>query len=123
MRPLVSYDDITSVEERVNSAVPSFAMKRKRSSANSAMRPEVRAECSSDVMDDELEVVDAEESRELTYEEIWDDSALINAWNAAAEEYEVFIHFFFAHVLLTLSQMYHGTDKNWKTEPVHKSPL
>jgi hypothetical protein len=32
---------------------------------------------------------EGEESRELTYEEIWDDSALINAWNAATEEYEV----------------------------------
>jgi hypothetical protein len=30
-----------------------------------------------------------EESRELTQEEIWDDSALIEAWNAATEEYEV----------------------------------
>jgi len=48
-----------------------------------------------------------EESRELTYEEIWDDSALINAWNAATEEYE----------------SYHGTDKGWKKEPVNKSPL
>jgi hypothetical protein len=30
------------------------------------------------------------ESRVLTVEEIWDDSALINAWNTATEEYEVF---------------------------------
>ena len=30
-----------------------------------------------------------EESRELTHEEIWDDSALIDAWNSAAAEYEV----------------------------------
>lgn len=30
-----------------------------------------------------------EESRELTHEEIWDDSALIEAWNSAAAEYEV----------------------------------
>lgn len=30
-----------------------------------------------------------EESRELTYEEIWDDSALIHAWNSATAEYEV----------------------------------
>jgi hypothetical protein len=30
-----------------------------------------------------------EESRELTHEEIWDDSALIAAWDAANEEYEV----------------------------------
>ena len=30
-----------------------------------------------------------EESRELTHDEIWDDSALIDAWNSAAAEYEV----------------------------------
>jgi hypothetical protein len=45
--------------------------------------------------DDDVSVVKAEgelqeeNSRELTYEEIWDDSALIDAWNAATEEYEV----------------------------------
>ncbi|RXW16517.1 hypothetical protein EST38_g9338 [Candolleomyces aberdarensis] len=48
-----------------------------------------------------------EESRELTQEEIWDDSALINAWDAAMEEYEAF----------------NGPDKSWKNEPVFKSPL
>ncbi|PIL29912.1 hypothetical protein GSI_07822 [Ganoderma sinense ZZ0214-1] len=48
-----------------------------------------------------------EESRELTHEEIWDDSALIDAWNSAAAEYEAF----------------HGTGKKWKQEPVKKSPL
>jgi hypothetical protein len=53
------------------------------------------------------EEIEEEESRELTYEEIWDDSALINAWNAATEEYEA----------------YHGSNKNWKQEPVNKSPL
>jgi hypothetical protein len=30
-----------------------------------------------------------EESRELTHDEIWDDSALIDAWNSATAEYEV----------------------------------
>ena len=30
-----------------------------------------------------------EESRELTHEEIWDDSALVNAWDSAMAEYEV----------------------------------
>ena len=30
-----------------------------------------------------------EESRELTYDEIWDDSALIAAWESATAEYEV----------------------------------
>ena len=30
-----------------------------------------------------------EESRDLTHDEIWDDSALIEAWNSATAEYEV----------------------------------
>ena len=50
---------------------------------------------------------EGEESRELTHEEIWDDSTLINAWEAATEEYEA----------------YNGPDKGWKREPVNKSPL
>ena len=32
-----------------------------------------------------------EESRELTHDEIWDDSALITAWESATAEYEVII--------------------------------
>jgi hypothetical protein len=44
-----------------------------------------------EVEDGEANETEHEESRELTYEEIWDDSALIDAWNAAAEEYEVCI--------------------------------
>ncbi|KAJ7743814.1 hypothetical protein B0H16DRAFT_1560691 [Mycena metata] len=47
------------------------------------------------------------DSRYLTAEEIWDDSALIDAWDAATEEYEAL----------------NGPDKGWKKEPVHKSPL
>ena len=37
----------------------------------------------------EEEYYEEEESRELTHDEIWDDSALIDAWNSAAAEYEV----------------------------------
>jgi len=48
-----------------------------------------------------------EESRELTHEEIWDDSALVDAWESAMEEYKA----------------YHGLEKDWKKEPVKKSPL
>ncbi|KAJ7151738.1 hypothetical protein C8R46DRAFT_1122965 [Mycena filopes] len=47
------------------------------------------------------------DSRYLTSEEVWDDSALIDAWDAATEEYEAL----------------NGPDKGWKKEPVHKSPL
>lgn len=48
-----------------------------------------------------------EESRDLTHEEIWDDSALVNAWESAMEEYKA----------------YHGGADAWKREPVKKSPL
>jgi len=48
-----------------------------------------------------------EQSRELTHEEIWDDSALVEAWNAATEEYEAL----------------NGPGKSWKEDPVHKAPL
>lgn len=43
----------------------------------------------------EEEEEEEEESRELVHEEIWDDSALIDAWNSATAEYEVcsFVHF------------------------------
>ena len=33
-----------------------------------------------------------EESRALTHDEIWDDAALIDAWNSAEAEYEVPFH-------------------------------
>ena len=43
-----------------------------------------------DVEDEKVATDDEEEeSRELNHEEIWDDSALIDAWNSAAAEYEV----------------------------------
>jgi hypothetical protein len=42
-----------------------------------------------ELLDDEKAEGSFEESRELTHDEIWDDSALIDAWDAATEEYEV----------------------------------
>lgn len=44
---------------------------------------------------------DEEESRELTHTEIWDDSALIDAWESAVAEYEVRATVFFNALLLT----------------------
>ncbi|KAG8220224.1 hypothetical protein J3R82DRAFT_1261 [Butyriboletus roseoflavus] len=76
---------------------------------------EEEGECSDEpvVEGDEAVDMDAErekeeeESRALTHEEIWDDAALIDAWNSAEAEYEA----------------YHGASKVWKTETVKKSPL
>lgn len=53
------------------------------------------------------DAAEEEESRELTQDEMWDDSALIAAWESATAEYEA----------------YHGKGKDWKKETVKKSPL
>jgi hypothetical protein len=62
---------------------------------------------------------------DLTQEDIWDDSALINAWDAAQEEYRVRHDALLYHeCFLTYScQLLNGPEKDWKTEPVHKSAL
>ncbi|KAK0245246.1 hypothetical protein EDD85DRAFT_943651 [Armillaria nabsnona] len=46
-------------------------------------------------------------SRELTHAEIWNDSVLINAWEAIREEYAA----------------YHGGDTTLKMNPTKRSPL
>ncbi|TFY79202.1 hypothetical protein EWM64_g4813, partial [Hericium alpestre] len=56
---------------------------------------------------EEGEEEEREESRELTHEEVWDDSALVDAWESAMAEYEAF----------------HGKGKSWKDEPAKKAPL
>ncbi len=66
MRPLISYDDITLPYESETKPPP--AKKRKNNHKKAR---------------------DDEESRELTHNEIWDDSALIDAWESAKAEYAV----------------------------------
>ncbi|KAG1889217.1 hypothetical protein F4604DRAFT_1915074 [Suillus subluteus] len=56
---------------------------------------------------DEDGEIEEDESRELSHEEIWDDSALIDAWNSATAEYEAF----------------HGKTQDWKSTTVKKSSL
>ncbi|GLB36673.1 hypothetical protein LshimejAT787_0309600 [Lyophyllum shimeji] len=125
-RSIVSYDDITlppPPQPRSNSPNPPPTKKRKWSNKKSKGRntqpynnfqrttsnnAEYAPGSSSTAMDVEAENADEdEEGRDLTHHEIWDDSALIDAWNAATEEYEA----------------YNGPEKGWKAEPVHKSPL
>ncbi|KAK0504288.1 hypothetical protein EDD18DRAFT_1132788 [Armillaria luteobubalina] len=80
MRPIVSYDDIASAPAaRYDSRAPP-AKKRKTNHRNKRKANR--------------------EEEELTHDEIWDDSALIDAWDTANEEYA-------AH---------HGEDKSWKDE-------
>ncbi|KAG6850176.1 hypothetical protein H0H93_016856 [Arthromyces matolae] len=92
-RPLVSYDDIT--------------LPYQASPPQSHNRPPAKKRKGNKHSRGRNAVVSAEDSRELSHDEIWDDSALIDAWDAATEEYEA----------------YNGPDKGWKKEPIHKSPL
>src|SRR5712671_1049458 len=75
---------------------------------------------------EEGEADEEEESRELTYDEIWDDSALISAWESATAEYEVretHNDFLSCYSDWCYHKAYHGKGKDWKKEPVKKSPL
>jgi hypothetical protein len=129
MRSLVSYDDITlpyqpdtTSPSNLRSSKPPPAKKSKRfhPKSNNKQPAPAKTTANHDKTLHPTAVASAAlvqagekgtqieiESRELTHGEIWDDSALIEAWNAATEEYEAF----------------NGPDKGWKSEPVHKSPL
>jgi len=116
MRPVVSYDDISlpvaTVELsalRPQHSQPPPPKKRRKSNhqrhsqhaqhwddpgnADEAMPYNDTETTGADISamkdEGEIEEEEEEESRELSYEEIWDDSVLIDAWNAATEEYEV----------------------------------
>lgn len=125
---MVSYDDIATPQNNTSTQLgpplPSASQppaKKRRTSNQKAPRghapqhvqhwddPENNAEVMSydDDAAGEADYDEEEESRDLTHEEIWDDSALIDAWNSATAEYEA----------------YHGKGKNWKEEPIKKSPL
>ncbi|KZT68448.1 hypothetical protein DAEQUDRAFT_757525 [Daedalea quercina L-15889] len=138
MRPVVSYDDITTpipprptiqgnIQQPQVQGPPPKKRRFNGSSNHSNARggqypqhwdePEATAppmsyddgegEAATEAYAQEVEEGEEEESRELTYEEIWDDSALVDAWDSAMAEYEA----------------YHGKGGKWKEGPVKKSPL
>jgi hypothetical protein len=102
MRRLVSYDDISLPQPSETSQLHLVKPppKRQRSNQNVSQHWDDPG-CSDEAMNyDEDGCVNAPAdvglhrevdsgSRVLTYEEIWDDSALIKAWNTATEEYDV----------------------------------
>lgn len=103
MRPLISYDDITLPYDDAQNALPIRhsppikppSKKQKRNHRNWKHQNRGQSEDYLVQNGDSTAYTDGEEdenmseSRELTHEDIWDDTALIDAWNAASEEYEV----------------------------------
>jgi hypothetical protein len=111
MRTVISYDDITPpYQAEVSSRSSTRPPPNKKRKWSKAKQPSQRRASRHFSPSTTLEADDNNsevEGQELTHEDIWDDSALITAWNAATEEYEA----------------YNGPEKGWKTEPVYKSPL
>jgi hypothetical protein len=100
MRQLISYDDIAGCPEAEQTQVvapqdPSASLyskyqKRKpKKTAHHRMHAPTVAVETMDYEDENLSEEMDEGSQELAHDDIWDDSALIEAWNAATEEYEV----------------------------------
>lgn len=89
--PLQHWDDPGSTaigvvyDEQEGSAVPSLS----ESVQGSAYVDDVEEEKEDYGEEWGFEEEEGEESRPLTREEIWDDAALIDAWNSAEAEYEV----------------------------------
>lgn len=101
MRSVVSYDDLEQVNTAPIPALPPAKKRRRQQNKRKSSGLQKFAH-----WDDPVENLDASlanynypgdrdgeatdvESRELTHEEIWDDSALIEAWDAAMDEYKV----------------------------------
>lgn len=101
MRSVVSYDDLEQVTTAPAPAPPPAKKRKRQQNKRKSSGLQKFAH-----WDDPVENLDASfanynytgdregesagvESRELTHEEIWDDSALIEAWDAAMDEYKV----------------------------------
>lgn len=83
MRELVSYDDITQpfdAGEQASAAPSAPPTKKQKKNHKGAKQQQASIK-----RDDAANSYDIE----MTNNDAWDDSALIDAWNAATEEYEV----------------------------------
>jgi len=123
MRSIVSYDDLEQITAPTPGPPPAKKRKRQQNKRKS-LGPQKFAHWDEPVENQDVsftnhdyasdledEAIDAE-SRELTHEEIWDDSALIEAWDAAIDEYKV------CHNLLCLILRSHTTGVPWVREQV-----
>jgi len=129
-RTVVSYDDLAlpyddasaaqaHAESSATAAQPAMKKQKIEPKASTSIAAALAEEEESSDSDEDM-------SRALSHNEIWDDSAFIDAWESATAEYEVRS----THLVLRLhihcasfSKSYHGKGKSWKSETVTKSPL
>jgi hypothetical protein len=101
MRSVVSYDDLEQITTAHAPGLPPAKKRKRQQNKRKSFGSQKFAHWDEPIENHDVsladndyagdlegETVDAE-GRELTHEEIWDDSALIEAWDAAMDEYKV----------------------------------
>lgn len=136
MRSVVPYDDLEQITTTSAPGPPPIKKRKRQQNKRKLSGPQKFVHWDEPVEnhdvsftnndyfgDLEVETVGIE-NRELTHEEIWDDSALIEAWDAAMDEYKVCQNLMSdTHPPHTL-QAFHESENKWKTEPISRpSPL
>ena len=101
MRSVVSYDDLEQITTTPAPGPPPAKKRKRQQNKRKSLGPQKFAHWDEPVENHDVSFTDRDyagdledeplgiESRELAHEEIWDDSALIEAWDAAMEEYRV----------------------------------
>lgn len=113
MRSVVSYDDLEQLTTTPTPVSPPAKKRKRQQNKTKPLGPQKFAHWDEPVEDHDAsfaghgytdglrdQTPDAD-SRELTHEEIWDDSALIEAWDAAMDEYKV------CHILMRVQSLAH----------------
>jgi hypothetical protein len=136
MRSVVSYDDLEQVATTPAPGPPPTKKRKRQQNKRKSLAFQnfthwdepvenhdvsLAAQDYADELEDERVNV---ENRELTHEEIWDDSALIKAWDAAMDEYKVCNICMCVCTPSHCLQAFHGPENKWKTDPTSRpSPL
>ena len=101
MRSLVSYDDLAQITATPAPGPPPAKKRKRQQNKRKSLGSQKFAHWDEPVENHDVSFTDHDyvedledetidvESRELSHEEIWDDSALIEAWDTAMDEYRV----------------------------------
>ena len=100
MRSVVSYDDLEQITTTLTPGPPPVKKRKRQQNKRKSSGPQKFAHWDEPVENHDVSFADHDyasdlggettdvEGRRLTHEEIWDDSALIEAWDTAMDEYK-----------------------------------
>lgn len=131
MRSVVSYDDLEHLKTAPTPGAPLAKKRKRQQNKRKSLGPQKFAHWDEPVENHDVSFASHDytgdlgdrtadvDSRELTHEEIWDDSALIEAWDAAMHEYKVCKMFTRVQSSTHYLQTFHGSE-DWKVELISK---